>query len=134
MQLNLYCQLNFKNYPFDTQRCSMKVESRSLSDEQLVLAWHEAHPFMHASNFHMIGFKMIDYELFNDSVKVIGDLFESDKVSRIVVKFHLQREWYHYLLDVYSPTALFVMMSWLSFWLEISAAPARVTLGMNLQF
>ncbi len=76
----------------------------------------------------MTGFRLVGYELFNDSVQ-ITDTFETDRVSRIKVLLQLQREWYQYLLDVYLPSALFVMISWLSFWLEISAAPARVTLG-----
>jgi anionic glutamate receptor len=61
------------------------------------------------------------------------DKNETDRVSRIKVLLHFQRDWYHHLLDMYLPSALFVMISWLSFWLEISAAPARVTLGESTQ-
>lgn len=51
--------------------------------------------------------------------------------SRITVKFEIEREFGHFLLDIYVPSILFVVTSWLSFWVEIPAAPARVTLSMT---
>ncbi|CAG2107712.1 unnamed protein product, partial [Medioppia subpectinata] len=128
IQLKLFCQLNFKNYPFDEQKCSVKLESRSLSDDNVILKWREDKPFRNAERFNIIGFRLSGYELTNDTVQVI-DLFEDETVNRVIVTVSLTREWYHFWLDVYLPSALFVAMSWLSFWLEISAAPARITLG-----
>ncbi|CAG2178172.1 unnamed protein product, partial [Oppiella nova] len=130
LQLKLFCQLYFENYPFDSQKCSVKLEVRGLPDENVWLRWRELDAFRNAERFHMSGFYLIGYELLNDSVQVL-DLFEDDRVSRVIVTLHMQREWHHFILDVFLPSGLFVMMSWLSFWLEISAAPARVTLGVT---
>ncbi|CAG2167735.1 unnamed protein product, partial [Oppiella nova] len=127
LQLKLFCQLYFENYPFDSQKCSVKLQVRGLPDENVWLRWREVDAFRNAERFHMSGFYLIGYELLNDSVQVV-DLFEDDRVSRVTVTLHMQREWHHFILDVFLPSGLFVMMSWLSFWLEISAAPARVTL------
>src|SRR5262249_40188628 len=51
--------------------------------------------------------------------------------SSITIVFHFEREWGHYILDVYLSSTLIVIVSWLSFWMEISATPARVMLGMT---
>lgn len=51
--------------------------------------------------------------------------------SRITFQFEIEREFGHFLLDIYVPSILFVVTSWLSFWIEIPAAPARVTLSMT---
>ena len=51
--------------------------------------------------------------------------------SRITLRFEIEREFGHFLLDIYVPSILFVVTSWLSFWVEIPAAPARVTLSMT---
>lgn len=54
-----------------------------------------------------------------------------DMMSKVMVKLVIQREWNNYLLEIYLPSILFVMISWLSFWMQITAAPARVSLGMT---
>ena len=34
------------------------------------------------------------------------------------------------MIQMYIPSGLVVMLSWLTFWLQVDAVPARVTLGM----
>ena len=85
--------------------------------------WYEDEPFKNSDHFQLTGFVLIDNETFNDSV-VLEEDDTQWLVSRVGVKLHLKRQWYHFLLDVYLPSALFVVMSWISFWLSVSAANA----------
>jgi len=82
------------------------------------------------------GFKLVGYQLFNDSTISKSNLFEDvygmDMMSQVMVKLVIQREWNNYILEIYLPSILFVMISWLSFWMQITAAPARVSLGKSL--
>ena len=75
------------------------------------------------------------YQLFNDSTISKSNLFEDvygmDMMSQVMVKLVIQREWNNYILEIYLPSILFVMISWLSFWMQITAAPARVSLGKS---
>lgn len=55
-------------------------------------------------------------------------------VSRLYVSFTIQRESGHYVIDYYIPGILLVFLSWISFWLEPSQIPGRVTLGTVLHY
>ncbi|CAG0897099.1 unnamed protein product [Darwinula stevensoni] len=49
----------------------------------------------------------------------------------ITVRFTIKRDPGHYILDYYVPSIFLVVVSWVSFWLDPSAAPARVALGTS---
>ncbi|KHJ76880.1 Neurotransmitter-gated ion-channel transmembrane region, partial [Oesophagostomum dentatum] len=43
----------------------------------------------------------------------------------------LRRQFSYYLLQLYIPSCMLVIVSWVSFWLDRTAVPARVTLGVT---
>ncbi len=51
--------------------------------------------------------------------------------SRLTMKLYFVRSLGYYIIQIYIPSTLIVVLSWVSFWLDISAAPARITLGMT---
>lgn len=51
--------------------------------------------------------------------------------SCLSASFHLIRQFSYYLVQIYVPSTLLVIVSWVSFWLDRSAVPARVTLGVT---
>lgn len=46
-------------------------------------------------------------------------------------EFTLKRDFGPFLLEIYIPGATFVITSWFSLWIDIPAAPARVTMAMT---
>ena len=46
------------------------------------------------------------------------------------LRFVLRRDIGYFLIQVYVPTILIVILSWVSFWINIDASPARVSLGL----
>ena len=54
-----------------------------------------------------------------------------DVYSRIVVDVFLERPLGYFMWEVYMPATSIVVISWTSFWLERSAIPARVSLGVT---
>ena len=53
------------------------------------------------------------------------------KFTCIEVRFHLERQMGYYLIQMYIPSLLIVILSWVSFWINMDAAPARVGLGIT---
>lgn len=53
------------------------------------------------------------------------------KFTCIEARFHLERQMGYYLIQMYIPSLLIVILSWVSFWINMDAAPARVALGIT---
>ena len=45
-----------------------------------------------------------------------------------------KREFSYYLIQIYIPCCMLVIVSWVSFWLDQGAVPARVSLGMYYSY
>ena len=48
----------------------------------------------------------------------------------IAVNFYLKRNLGYYMITIYIPSLMIVMLSWVSFWLSVDAVPARISLGI----
>jgi len=48
----------------------------------------------------------------------------------LAIRFELARDFGYYLIQVYVPTFLIVILSWVSFWINAESSPARVTIGL----
>ena len=55
----------------------------------------------------------------------------SGNFSCIGIKLIFGRKIGYYILQTYIPSILMVIMSWVSFWIEIKGSPARVALGVT---
>ena len=78
-------------------------------------------------SFRTIGFELMDIHLSSSIVSGLSGV----NFSRCSFDFTLQREYAHYIMLTYLPSALIVIVSWTTFWLEITSAPARVLLGVT---
>ncbi|CAG2116792.1 unnamed protein product, partial [Medioppia subpectinata] len=55
----------------------------------------------------------------------------TSEYSCLKAEFYLQRALGYHLVQSYLPTILIVVISWVSFWLDVEAIPARITLGVT---
>ncbi|XP_077564213.1 gamma-aminobutyric acid receptor subunit beta-3-like [Haemaphysalis longicornis] len=122
----LTCEMEFHKYPLDKQRCSLKIQSSTLSTNNMVLNW-DTEESLEFKNFAVTGFQMLDFNCSSHTITEgkIGDF------SMIKCEFSLKRDFGPFLLEIYIPGATFVITSWFSLWIDIPAAPARVTMAMT---
>ena len=60
------------------------------------------------------------------------DLYDfSGEYSCLKVRLVFKREFSYYLLTIYVPSCMLVIVSWVSFWLDSKSVPARVSLGVT---
>lgn len=57
--------------------------------------------------------------------------YSTGNFTCLAVVFNLKRRLGYHLFHTYIPSALIVVMSWISFWIKPEAIPARVTLGVT---
>ena len=57
-------------------------------------------------------------------------LLDSGSFPCLEIRFILQRDIGYFLIQVYVPSILIVILSWVSFWINVDASPARVSLGL----
>ncbi|XP_045598080.1 glycine receptor subunit alpha-4 isoform X2 [Procambarus clarkii] len=125
MSITLMCHFDFHHYPHDEQKCEMLIQSLSYKTEVVRFEWCEN--WAHASSkldqeiFSLPHFTLAKYEH-----QVCNGDFPCVKAVFVLVRhpdFHI--------LHTYVPTALIVILSWMSFWIAPDATPARVTLGVT---
>ena len=54
----------------------------------------------------------------------------SGNYSCLLAELHLKRSLGFHMVQSYLPTILIVVISWVSFWMDVDCVPARVTLGV----
>uniref|UniRef100_A0A914QT38 Neurotransmitter-gated ion-channel transmembrane domain-containing protein n=1 Tax=Panagrolaimus davidi TaxID=227884 RepID=A0A914QT38_9BILA len=68
-------------------------------------------------------------------VKLIPGLcdgnYSTGSWSCVTAEFYVQRKITHHIMQSYVPTSLIVIISWFSFWLDVEAVPARVSLAIT---
>ncbi|KAH9367828.1 hypothetical protein HPB48_017691 [Haemaphysalis longicornis] len=102
----LTCEMEFHKYPLDKQRCSLKIQSSTLSTNNMVLNW-DTEESLEFKNFAVTGFQMLDFNCSSHTITEgkIGDF------SMIKCEFSLKRDFGPFLLEIYIPGATFVITS-----------------------
>ncbi|XP_070534358.1 glycine receptor subunit alpha-4-like isoform X2 [Ptychodera flava] len=127
LSMVLSCYMYLGKFPMDEQACNMQVESYSYSEDEMILSWwNSSDPVEIDKNVTLPQYSIDNIELLANSTRYI-----TGNYSNLSVNFILIRSLGFYVLQAYIPSSLLVALSWLSVWVEISAAPARVALGVT---
>uniref|UniRef100_A0A672Q3G9 Glycine receptor subunit alpha-4-like n=1 Tax=Sinocyclocheilus grahami TaxID=75366 RepID=A0A672Q3G9_SINGR len=127
LTLILSCPMDLKNFPMDIQTCTMQLESFGYTMNDLIFQWLDEGPVQVADDLTLPQFVLKEEKDLGYCTKH----YNTGKFTCIEVKFHLERQMGYYLIQMYIPSLLTVILSWVSFWINMDAAPARVGLGIT---
>ncbi|KAK0404964.1 hypothetical protein QR680_017727 [Steinernema hermaphroditum] len=133
--LNVACNLNLINYPMDRQNCYIRALSYAYIAKMVNITWFRTNPLLYNPEIGLPEFGITDilpgycngtyrYAIMEGSQKI-------DQFSCLTANIHLARSIGYNLVQSYIPTGLIVIISWVSFWIDRRAVPARVTLSFT---
>ncbi|XP_060588338.1 glycine receptor subunit alpha-2-like isoform X2 [Ruditapes philippinarum] len=120
----LKCNMDLRKYPLDYQRCYVMMESYAYSTENLNFNWNlvpvTVDPRLMLSQF----------DLGQMDTLRCDKQYNGVNYTCVMLEFDMTRNFGYYLTQVYIPSILIVILSWVSFWLDMDAVPARISLGL----
>ncbi|XP_013122155.1 gamma-aminobutyric acid receptor subunit rho-3 isoform X2 [Oreochromis niloticus] len=121
------CSMDFSSFPLDTQNCSLELESYAYNENDLMLYWKNGNDSLRTDEIVLSQFFIEHFQASS------GLAFYSSTgwYNRLFITFILRRHIFFFMLQTYFPTMLMVVLSWVSFWIDRRAVPARVSLGIT---
>lgn len=126
ISLVLACPMDLKYYPLDKQNCTIEMASYGYLDEDLKFIWKEENPVQIAKPLNLPRFTLETYDTAYCTSRTNTGAYSCLRIDLI-----FKREFSYYLIQIYIPCCMLVIVSWVSFWLDPNAIPARVSLGVT---
>ncbi|XP_063869283.1 gamma-aminobutyric acid receptor alpha-like [Scylla paramamosain] len=120
------CPMKLHQFPMDTQRCPLRLGSFAYTTRDVLYRWNAARQVVTAPDLMLSQFDLIATpSSFENTTRRTGEF------STLLASFHLQRHMGNFLITVYGPCVLLVVLSWVSFWLNREATSDRISLGIT---
>lgn len=126
ISLVLFCPMDLKYFPLDLQVCTIKMASYGYTTEDLVFLWKESDPVQVTSQLNLSRFTLLNF-----LTSYCTSRTNTGEYSCVKVDMKFKREFSYYLILIYVPCCMLVIVSWVSFWIDPNSAAARVLLGVT---
>lgn len=136
LEMTLACKMKFEAFPFDTQQCFIKVGTYLEDSTSVVLQFFEDRdPVTLATQTDpgtVAHGGSTEWTITDSSARIEGASAGSltDAETSVVLQFSFKRNSQYYTAFVMTPSMMFVIIGWASFFISRSAAPARVAMSM----
>ncbi|ESN98212.1 hypothetical protein HELRODRAFT_84668, partial [Helobdella robusta] len=122
------CQMKLQYYPLDTQFCPITIESFGYTTDDMYFQWMDgkAEKVIDLGENKILPQFTIERFIRRDC----SQNYTAGTYPCLEVRFVLRRDIGFFLIQVYVPSILIVILSWVSFWINIESSPARVSIGL----
>ncbi|RUS87277.1 hypothetical protein EGW08_004957, partial [Elysia chlorotica] len=121
LTVNARCPMALSRYPMDRVVCPLFIGSFGYTTDELIYTWENQVGIDP-------GVKVSQFELGRIEQQQLSKQGRYGELSILEVYIHMSRAVGFYVLQTYVPCYLIVVISWISFWINRDAAPARVLL------
>lgn len=121
------CPMNLQYFPMDRQLCHIEIESFGYTMTDILYVWKDGPSSVGmSSEVQLPQFRVLGHR---QRATVVA--LTTGNYSRLACEIQFVRSMGYYLIQIYIPSGLIVIISWVSFWLNRNATPARVQLGVT---
>ncbi|KHN81457.1 Glutamate-gated chloride channel [Toxocara canis] len=120
--------MSLEYYPLDRQTCLIDLASYAYTTDDIKYEWKVTNPIQQKEGLRQ---SLPSFELQDVLTDYCTSKTNTGEYSCLRTKMILRREFSYYLLQLYIPSFMLVIVSWVSFWLDKDSVPARVTLGVT---
>uniref|UniRef100_A0A915DBV2 Uncharacterized protein n=1 Tax=Ditylenchus dipsaci TaxID=166011 RepID=A0A915DBV2_9BILA len=119
------CVMELRKFPMDSIRCDLIFESYSYNVAEVILDWWGWSPVsIVKSELNLPDFRLTNITYGKQS-------YTAGIWHRLSVSIFFDRLFGFYILQMYLPTYISVFISWIAFWMDTRALPARITLSVS---
>ncbi|XP_065337171.1 gamma-aminobutyric acid receptor subunit beta isoform X4 [Cloeon dipterum] len=121
------CPMNLQYFPMDRQLCNIEIESFGYTMKDIRYYWSDGKRSVGVSSMvELPQFRVLGHRQRQSEINL-----STGNYSRLACEIQFVRSMGYYLIQIYIPSGLIVIISWVSFWLNRNATPARVALGVT---
>ncbi|CAG9558749.1 unnamed protein product [Danaus chrysippus] len=121
------CPMNLQYFPMDRQLCHIEIESFGYTMRDIRYHWKDGLMSVGMSN----EVQLPQFRVLGHRQRATVVTLTTGNYSRLACEIQFVRSMGYYLIQIYIPSGLIVIISWVSFWLNRNATPARVALGVT---
>ncbi|XP_064637923.1 glycine receptor subunit alpha-2-like [Lineus longissimus] len=125
--LVLTCNMYLDYFPMDNQSCHIIIGSYGYPARDITYKFMGDHSTTFETDMLLPEF-IIDKTNVEQKDELL--IYSTGNFSSLRFVLHMERDFGYYLIQTYVPSILIVLLSWVNFWLDIHATPARISLGL----
>ncbi|XP_023659411.2 gamma-aminobutyric acid receptor subunit alpha-6 isoform X2 [Paramormyrops kingsleyae] len=129
LTINAECPMRLMNFPMDGHACPLKFGSYAYPISEIVYTWKKG-PLL-SVEVPEESSSLLQYDLIGQTVS--SERLKSNTGEYIImtVYFHLQRRMGFFMIQMYIPCIMTVILSQVSFWIDKESVPARTVFGIT---
>ncbi|XP_072857313.2 gamma-aminobutyric acid receptor subunit gamma-1 isoform X3 [Pogona vitticeps] len=127
LTINAECYLQLHNFPMDEHSCPLEFSSYGYPRNEIVYKWKKSSVEVADPKYWRL------YQFAFVGLRNTTDISHTQSGDYVVMTifFVLSRRMGYFTIQTYIPCILTVVLSWVSFWINKDAVPARTSLGIT---
>uniref|UniRef100_A0A4X2K6I8 Gamma-aminobutyric acid type A receptor subunit alpha6 n=1 Tax=Vombatus ursinus TaxID=29139 RepID=A0A4X2K6I8_VOMUR len=129
LTINADCPMRLVNFPMDGHACPLKFGSYAYPKSEIIYTWKKGP--LYSVEVPQESSSLLQYDLIGQTVS--SEIIKSNTGEYVImtVYFHLQRKMGYFMIQIYTPCIMTVILSQVSFWINKESVPARTVFGIT---